>query len=742
MKKHLLLVLAMTLIFTVGCNSTAPKTEEQEKFAPDEDSRNELIIVDTDLDGIADDIDNCPKVANSDQSDADKNGVGEACEPATCIAPEKTVSKPKTHLRLTADNLLDPAIFTKRFDPTNTKLHHWYDMWKTGYAAVCDIATPVPYLYIDYDKDGKKDDLCDPKTYGVDTLAKVDTETVRQVSTSQSSVMLGRVSAAELSSPSVGGSKFCQPTGRYSSIKSRTIPVETGKTYTFSTHVLADNSPTDVFLYYSFYSDKGWCENDPMGAHSILSSKNEWQELVRQMTIPKVCKNFPDVDVKYVTFLIEKTQCLGADSDVFVSEPYFGEGVGFSDTPPEKEAFNGGKTRIDALGNYQILKDGVFKDFFPICVYSNYFHIPALSIDNPNTAARLKDYVDHGINCIEFVDAFLTPSDTKKVIARLNSMGIMSGVYLVLYSFPVGWANLRDNETVPVDILDDIRNDTERTFQKKIRDLEEMIAAVADTEGLLSYAYDNELNLLYKRNIKVFDTLHRLDPDHPITMVQGVGAQLIAPYSGYVNSHENYVGGLSLNPAYFNLVDNYSPDKIPAGIGLIDPGVTQPESVKIRAYLNIMQGGKGLSLNTDPLYYPATEPRTWISSLPFWKNQESRGSEMKRVASEMQQLLPLIREPHWTEWKALASESTIPVSTRNHDGEGYIFSLNPTNKELDVEFTLKGLPYMPISAEGYFKDLPPETVTGSIEGGVKFTVTLPAMGRAVYRLVAPACVSK
>jgi uncharacterized protein (TIGR03382 family) len=36
---------------------------------------------DADGDGIADDEDNCPAIANPDQADADQNGVGDACEP-------------------------------------------------------------------------------------------------------------------------------------------------------------------------------------------------------------------------------------------------------------------------------------------------------------------------------------------------------------------------------------------------------------------------------------------------------------------------------------------------------------------------------------------------------------------------------------------------------------------------------------------------------------------------------------
>jgi len=43
-------------------------------------------LVDTDRDGIADDVDNCPNVANPDQADEDKDGIGDACDPCPIVA--------------------------------------------------------------------------------------------------------------------------------------------------------------------------------------------------------------------------------------------------------------------------------------------------------------------------------------------------------------------------------------------------------------------------------------------------------------------------------------------------------------------------------------------------------------------------------------------------------------------------------------------------------------------------------
>jgi predicted flap endonuclease-1-like 5' DNA nuclease len=40
------------------------------------------VAADSDGDGLADPIDNCPRVENSDQADMDANGVGDACDMA------------------------------------------------------------------------------------------------------------------------------------------------------------------------------------------------------------------------------------------------------------------------------------------------------------------------------------------------------------------------------------------------------------------------------------------------------------------------------------------------------------------------------------------------------------------------------------------------------------------------------------------------------------------------------------
>ena len=49
------------------------------------------LVMDTDSDGIPDDVDNCPTVANADQADSDTDRFGDACVPPGTISPGASV---------------------------------------------------------------------------------------------------------------------------------------------------------------------------------------------------------------------------------------------------------------------------------------------------------------------------------------------------------------------------------------------------------------------------------------------------------------------------------------------------------------------------------------------------------------------------------------------------------------------------------------------------------------------------
>ena len=98
------------------------------------------------------------------------------------------------------------------------------------------------------------------------------------------------------------------------------------------------------------------------------------------------------------------------------------------------------------------------------------------------------------------------------------------------------------------------------------------------------------------------------------------------------------------------------------------------------------------------------------------------------------ELLPIIREPHWTSWKVNDVPDKVRIGTRDHQGEGYLLVINQTSQTQTVDLKLDGLTYSPKEARDYFTDEP----IASVRNG-SLSVTLPAIGIAsgtkVLRLV-------
>ncbi len=79
------LAVALMLLGAValnGCSSTGAEIDESAGLIP-----SAIGNIDTDGDGIVDGADNCPRVANPDQADADGDGIGNACSAPAMMLP-------------------------------------------------------------------------------------------------------------------------------------------------------------------------------------------------------------------------------------------------------------------------------------------------------------------------------------------------------------------------------------------------------------------------------------------------------------------------------------------------------------------------------------------------------------------------------------------------------------------------------------------------------------------------------
>lgn len=111
-----------------------------------------------------------------------------------------------------------------------------------------------------------------------------------------------------------------------------------------------------------------------------------------------------------------------------------------------------------------------------------------------------------------------------------------------------------------------------------------------------------------------------------------------------------------------------------------------------------------------------------VETLPVWP-------EFDVIRREVDQLLPLIRQPHWTSWHAASASGGLHIGTRDYGGERYLLLVNPSNSSVNSTITVNDLPYVADGVYDYFTET---RMTDVVNGA--FTINLPAYGTAVYRL--------
>jgi hypothetical protein len=462
-------------------------------------------------------------------------------------------------------------------------------------------------------------------------------------------------------------------------VQSELVPVTPGTSYTLAAYLKSSVWPTLAYNLIAVYDTLGQFKANVRGSYQTTSAANVWQETAAFYTAQP--------GDGFIKIVYGRQDGPRNDGDLWVDDLYVGEGRGFEQTPSTKDAFNGAMVRIDSLGNYEVLRNGSWQPYFPFAIYQDV------------SKKSYQDYSNQGFNCVVFnqfgTDVIQRAKDAK---SAFNPDGMMSMVELSQYILPT------------------------MSRYNNLADLKVKLQALVKSpqiNGVLDYYFDNEAYTQYDVPKAVTDLIKQYDVNasgqrlHPIWANTGNGGM-----ARMINGMVDTIGDYS-NNGYnrFLSLGNVGGQKKPLAIGITS--ATTPAELRNELYQVLIAGGKGFAFYKDSFNLAPNGP---LSNLPIW-------NEIPKLRAEVDKLLPVIRQPHWTGWKAIPSDPRLIVGTRDYHQEGYLLLANPTDQTINGTISLSGLSYLPTVVEDALSGSVVEGVTGS-----SLNVLIPPYGTAAYRL--------
>ncbi len=464
------------------------------------------------------------------------------------------------------------------------------------------------------------------------------------------------------------------------------VKVTPGKVYTFSVFMRSAGLPSgNITLFPEVMTAGGAFVRQVQTAATgyTNSAANKWEESVVVVTA--------DSSMEYLRLRVVRFNPQASYADIWIDDAYVGEGVNFLNPPAPKRAFDGANVKVDSLGNFQVKENGVFKPFFPTCIAAD------------QNRADWSVYPRQGFNC----DVW--GGHAASLVARAKSVGMYSGFQLSQYTNTGGWAygNVAD-------------------LKNTINDLK----AKGLSDSLLFYYWDNEESWTEWANpknmtdaIKATDVTASGQRMHPIFALNGnfgaargytsASGEPFVDISGTYASGAANTGGM---PALGHVpLDRVEGQQNPGAICQLNHGL----GVYFRAslYACLAHGSKGLSFWADNVGAPFfTGP---AENQPWWP-------DMPRIKAEIDAMMPLIRQPHWTSWQVASPQnqlSPVTVGTRDYNGIAHLILSNQTSSPQTITLQLTGVPYTIGSVRSYFND----QVIGTVVNNT-VTITLPPAG--------------
>ncbi|MCD6497898.1 MAG: hypothetical protein J7M25_06270 [Deltaproteobacteria bacterium] len=463
------------------------------------------------------------------------------------------------------------------------------------------------------------------------------------------------------------------------------IPVEPGKVYTLSLYAKIESwPPPRLYIGVGYRDEDGhWTHNGRGGGRWGVSEVGEWQEVVGFF--------YPEPGDAFAQPSIQGGDSLDGDPNhvIWIDDVYFGEGKSFAEPPSAKTPFDGTMTRVDDLGNIELLRDGQWVPFFPLCIYADGSR-PDWSV-----------YSEQGFNCNMWTSSASGIRRAKEATSAFNPDGMVSGFQIAQYIGHDGWAY---NDLV---------------------DLRSKIQEVKDQGlmgSLLFWYWDNE-HVYGDWDVPVAVTSTIIDEDqdgngnrmHPIYALNG-NFGLTRIYQSSRQTLIDVTGTyMSRSVDGFQVQDMVGAQSVPPSIAQIQLGIG--ERFRPSLFAAIAVGARGMGHWRDRYGTDPVEGRAWWSQLP-------------QIRRDIDAMLPLIRTPHWTDWSLTCDGGPdVTVGTRTMDCRGYVIAANASQDEVTMTCHISGLAYQVTKVVDFFSGDDLGTVTDG-----QFSLTIEAYGRTVVRL--------
>ena len=338
------------------------------------------------------------------------------------------------------------------------------------------------------------------------------------------------------------------------------------------------------------------------------------------------------------------------ESDHIVSrEPY-----------TEKVPFASSIVKIDKLGNWSVKENGKWKNIFPRQVYQTWL---------PDFAQNAKYFHEYGFN------GYVNITDIQRLKLALA-------------------AGLKYNS---IQI-----NNLNANTKKLIKNYLELVdTGTLPPTAIIMYTYDNEGTYMaaYKQQQIIAKWLdgNKNGRIRPIFVLNGVAEGLARTQK---SSHLNFMDVTgSYTDRYGQSSDlNYVPADTLLMLDRIHNQQAPVSVIQLQSYYNksfipmlfkgIIGGGKSLQFWRGGVTYSG-------SKKDFRENYWAPAIKGPNgVFAKIDKMLPIIREPQATAWRASITQTqkdTITIGERTHAGKHYIIMANFADKDQQVKITLNGI---------------------------------------------------